>query len=33
MAIQDAKPYMAYRRWATQFYEIPPSGADASAAR
>jgi phenylpropionate dioxygenase-like ring-hydroxylating dioxygenase large terminal subunit len=23
LAIQDAKPYMAYRRWATQFYEIP----------
>ncbi|MBL7498670.1 Rieske (2Fe-2S) protein [Frankia sp. CNm7] len=24
LATQDAKPYMAYRRWATQFYEIPP---------
>jgi 3-ketosteroid 9alpha-monooxygenase subunit A len=23
MARQDAKPYMTYRRWATQFYEIP----------
>ena len=24
LAKQDAKPYMALRRWATQFYEIPP---------
>jgi hypothetical protein len=21
----DAKPYMALRKWATQFYEVPPS--------
>lgn len=21
----DAKPYMAMRKWATQFYEVPPS--------
>ena len=23
----DAKPYMAMRKWATQFYEVPPAGA------
>jgi 3-ketosteroid 9alpha-monooxygenase subunit A len=22
----DAKPYMALRKWATQFYDVPPSG-------
>ncbi len=22
----DAKPYMAMRKWATQFYEVPPAG-------
>ena len=21
----DAKPYMAMRKWATQFYEVPPA--------
>jgi hypothetical protein len=21
----DAKPYMAMRKWATQFYEVPPT--------
>jgi 3-ketosteroid 9alpha-monooxygenase subunit A len=27
----DAKPYMAMRKWATQFYEVPPTDAIASA--
>jgi 3-ketosteroid 9alpha-monooxygenase subunit A len=27
----DAKPYMAMRKWATQFYEAPPTDAVASA--
>ncbi len=27
----DAKPYMAMRKWATQFYEVPPTDAVASA--
>ncbi len=27
MAVQDAKPYTALRRWATQFYEVPPTEA------
>jgi 3-ketosteroid 9alpha-monooxygenase subunit A len=22
---EDAKPHMALRRWATQFYEVPPA--------
>ena len=26
----DAKPYMAMRKWATQFYEVPPTDAIAS---
>ncbi|MFW0785807.1 Rieske 2Fe-2S domain-containing protein [Gordonia sp. CPCC 206044] len=26
----DAKPYMAMRRWATQFYEVPPAAAEAT---
>jgi len=27
----DAKPYMAMRKWAMQFYEAPPTDAVASA--
>jgi hypothetical protein len=27
----DAKPYMAMRKWATQFYEVPPKDTVASA--
>ena len=27
----DAKPYMAMRKWATQFYKVPPTDAVASA--
>jgi hypothetical protein len=27
----DAKPYMAMRKWATQFYEVPPDRVVASA--
>ena len=26
LATVDAKPYMAMRKWATQFYEVPPVG-------
>jgi 3-ketosteroid 9alpha-monooxygenase subunit A len=31
LAKVDAKPYMAMRKWATQFYEVPPTHAVASA--
>ncbi len=23
--VLDAKPYMALRKWATQFYDVPPA--------
>jgi hypothetical protein len=26
----DAKPYLALRKWANQFYDIPPVSAPAS---
>jgi hypothetical protein len=28
----DAKPYMALRRWAAQFYDLPPSESVSAAA-